>query len=424
MTALERYLEAATRENTRKSYAQATRHFEEEWGGMLPSTPDAVARYLADFAGKLSNNTLRQRLAALSRWHAQQGFPDPTRSDLVRRTFKGIRALHPKTEKQATPLQIVALERVSLHCEQAAATATRAKDKAAELQALRDRALVLLGFWRGFRSDELVSLQIEHVTLRPGEGVSMFLPRTKGDRQNEGRTFTVPALSRLCPVDALAAWLAAVGQTEGPLFRRITRWGTVGPSAMNADSLVPLLRRVLASAGVEQARTYSSHSLRRGFAGWAASNGWDLKTLMQYVGWRDIQSAARYIDSLSDDRTRIEQGLAQQQSFTKQEPAAVPPPVVVTTLQLVLKLSSYSGKTRGVAPARRHIEEVSLARYSAQPFGRDGSRYQVTFSCGPDDDSLQEQVGELLDELHRIATNNDCYLEATLKDPKSGQTWD
>ena len=94
MAALGRYLEAATRENTRQSYAQATRHFEQEWGGLLPATPDAVARYLAHFAGALSNNTLRQRLAALSRWHAQQGFADPTRDDLVRRTFKGIRALH------------------------------------------------------------------------------------------------------------------------------------------------------------------------------------------------------------------------------------------------------------------------------------------------------------------------------------------
>ena len=33
-----------------------------------------------------------------------------------------------------------------------------------------------------------------------------------------------------------------------------------------------------------------------GFAGWANANQWDVKTLMQYVGWRDVQSALRYID--------------------------------------------------------------------------------------------------------------------------------
>ncbi|PBP79032.1 hypothetical protein CCL20_25340 [Pseudomonas syringae] len=42
---------------------------------------------------------------------------------------------------------------------------------------------------------------------------------------------------------------------------------------------------------------HTSHSLRRGFASWAHSNGWDLKSLMSYVGWRDIKSAMRYIDA-------------------------------------------------------------------------------------------------------------------------------
>src|SRR5690606_5945668 len=42
---------------------------------------------------------------------------------------------------------------------------------------------------------------------------------------------------------------------------------------------------------------YSSHSLRRGFATWAAASGWDLKALMHYVGWRDMKSALRYVDA-------------------------------------------------------------------------------------------------------------------------------
>jgi integrase len=41
---------------------------------------------------------------------------------------------------------------------------------------------------------------------------------------------------------------------------------------------------------------YSSHSLRRGFGNWASSNGWDLKTLMEYVGWKNVHSAMRYVN--------------------------------------------------------------------------------------------------------------------------------
>jgi hypothetical protein len=37
MPAIDRYLEAATRENTRRSYQSAIRHFEVDWGGFLRS---------------------------------------------------------------------------------------------------------------------------------------------------------------------------------------------------------------------------------------------------------------------------------------------------------------------------------------------------------------------------------------------------
>lgn len=46
MSKLDQYIDAAERDNTRRSYASAIRHFEEEWKGLLPSTADAIARYL------------------------------------------------------------------------------------------------------------------------------------------------------------------------------------------------------------------------------------------------------------------------------------------------------------------------------------------------------------------------------------------
>ncbi len=65
--------------------------------------------------------------------------------------------------------------------------------------------------------------------------------------------------------------------------------------ALNPGSLINLLRQILQRAGVP-AEAYTSHSLRRGFATWATANGWDIKALMTYVGWKDIKSAMRYID--------------------------------------------------------------------------------------------------------------------------------
>ena len=167
-----------------------------------------------------------QRLAALAQWHQDQGFPDPTKAPLVKKVLKGIAALHPAREKRAKPLQL------------------------------------------------------EHITVSPGEGMTLFLPRSKTDRTRVGRTCKAPALSRLCPVAAYQDWVANAGFTEGPVFRRIDRWGRVGQRPLHRDSITALLRELFRSAGIPEPERYSSHSLRRGFAAWANANRWDVKSLM------------------------------------------------------------------------------------------------------------------------------------------------
>jgi len=218
VTEVDRYLDAATRQNTVRSYASALRHFEVEWQGHLPATPDSIARYLAAYAQTLATSTLRHRLAAIASWHRDHGFVDPTRSPLVRKVFKGIQTLHPGQVKQAAPLQIRRLVELDDWLAAAIAAAHARGDGAAALRYQRDRALVLLGFWRGFRGDELLRLEVAHLTLVPGQGMTCFLPRSKGDRQAAGVTYKVPALSRLCPVEATQAWLQAADLQEGPVF--------------------------------------------------------------------------------------------------------------------------------------------------------------------------------------------------------------
>ncbi|AJO78999.1 site-specific integrase [Pseudomonas sp. MRSN 12121] len=296
MSELDRYLHAATRDNTRRSYRAAIEHFEVVWGGFLPATSDSVARYLAAYAGELSINTLKLRLSALAQWHNSQGFADPTKAPVVRQVFKGIRALHPAREKQAEPLQLRDLEQVIAWLEQEAGQARLAGNQPALLRARRDSALILLGFWRGFRSDELCRLQVEHVQAVAGSGISLYLPRSKGDRDNLGRTWHTPALRRLCPVQAYIEWISAAALVRGPVFRGIDRWGHLREEGLHANSVIPLLRQALERAGVAGDH-YTSHSLRRGFATWAHRSGWDLKSLMSYVGWKDLKSAMRYVEA-------------------------------------------------------------------------------------------------------------------------------
>lgn len=296
MSDVDRYIEAATRDNTRRSYRAAIEHFEVTWGGFLPATSESVARYLASHAGTLSVNTLKLRLSALAQWHISQGFVDPTKAPMVRKVIKGIRALHPAQEKQAEPLQLKDLEKVIAWLEIEISEASAQHDQPRLLRSRRDSALILLGFWRGFRSDELCRLQVQDVKAIANSGISLYLPRSKGDRDNLGRTYQTPALQRLCPVQAYIEWINCAALVRGPVFRAVDRWGNLKEEGLHANSVIPLLRQALQGAGIA-AEHYTSHSLRRGFASWAHGNGWDLKSLMSYVGWRDIKSAMRYIDA-------------------------------------------------------------------------------------------------------------------------------
>lgn len=145
MTKLDQYVHAATRDNTRRSYQSAIRHFETEWGGFLPATADGVARYLVDHVGLLSINTLRQRLAALAQWHLDQGFPDPTKAPIVRKVFRGIQTLHPAQEKRAKPFQIEQLRLVINWLDQSIESARLTDSHGDVLRHTRNKSMLLLG---------------------------------------------------------------------------------------------------------------------------------------------------------------------------------------------------------------------------------------------------------------------------------------
>lgn len=290
---ISRYINAATRDNTRKTYRSAVEHFEVHWGGKLPTTPEHIGRYLVSYADSLAPSTLKTRLAALSQWHKTQGFADPCSSVHVRKIMRGIQAVHSKKPKQAHPLQIEHLQQITASLD---AQICASENNASVLRAYRDKALVLLGFWRGFRSDELSRLMFEDLDIIDNVCLRGYVRQTKTDRHNQGMYFEVPALQTLCPVNAMSEFAAQIEMDDGPVFRKIDRWGKLNQNGISAGSIPAILRRVLIQSKIPNSKEFSSHSLRRGFAHWANQQGWSLHELMQYVGWKDIQSAMRYLN--------------------------------------------------------------------------------------------------------------------------------
>lgn len=96
-------------------------------------------------------------------------------------------------------------------------------------------------------------------------------------------------------MQAYEDWLACSGLRDGSLLRNVDRWGRLG-DGLHSYSVPRILRRAFHRSGLED-KGYSGHSLRRGFATWASANQWSAKALMDYVGWRDVQSAMRYVEA-------------------------------------------------------------------------------------------------------------------------------
>ncbi|HDS1721843.1 site-specific integrase [Pseudomonas putida] len=309
------YIEAGKSENTERTYKSHINHYRSEWGGLLPATKDKVIEYIAVYAKTLKVSTLRQRLSALSKWHKEQGFADPTAYGEVKQALKGIAKHHQGMTKQAYPLTFkhmlaicdrleaekrVAIEAWNSACSTEPDTSPVRRDaEAAILRTHRDLALILIGFWQAFRSDELSRITFENVRADRNQGMVIYLSHSKTDRDASGSSYELQAFKVYCPVSAYLDWQQVSGLTSGLVFRSINRWGKLAETGIHRQSIDHILNRVSRDLFPNEPK-FSTHSLRRGFTDWAVREGWDMKMLMDHVGWLSMDSARKYMPVRKD----------------------------------------------------------------------------------------------------------------------------
>jgi site-specific recombinase XerD len=273
------YIDAALADNTLRAYRADLQHFI-AWGGVIPTTPEQVASYLAQHATSLVYTTLSRRLIAIARAHIAQGLHSPTSSIIVRATLKGVRRSRCCTVRQVSPLQKShVLKMVS---------------GLPGLRGLRDRALLLIGFASAMRRSELVSLNVEDVQFSE-QGAIIRLRRSKTDQVGQGRDIAIPRIrGRYCPSRNLQAWIAAAGLTHGALFRQVNRYDQLLPHRLMAQSVALIVKQRAAAAGFD-ARLFSGHSLRAGFVTNAANGGATSSSIRAQTGHKSDVMVQRYI---------------------------------------------------------------------------------------------------------------------------------
>lgn len=301
LTSARAYAAASKAPATIKAYSGAWLAFA-EWCAeqslnALPATGATVAAYLAHRADEGARPaSMDLYLAAISEAHRCAGHASPRESAEVRAVRAGIRRTLGTAQRRAAPAT-------------ADVVRAMAQSTGEGLAALRDRALLLLGFAGAFRRSELVALDVAAVAFTT-RGMEITIRRSKTDQEGAGRTVAIPfgSAADACPVRALQAWISAAGISAGPIFRAVDRFDRVSPEALSDRSVASIVKSAAERTGIDASR-FSGHSLRAGLATSAALAGRSDRAIMAQTGHRSRAMVDRYVRAADAWRDNAAAGL-------------------------------------------------------------------------------------------------------------------
>jgi site-specific recombinase XerD len=240
----------------------------------LPADPKILSLYLTHLSQRSKFSTLKRRIASISVIHKIKGHYIDTKHPLIMENLLGIKRSKGSNQKAKKPILINDLKEIIKVIN---------KLKIKEVIKKRDKALILIGFAGGFRRSELVSIEYEDIEF-VGEGVKIFVKRSKTDQSGEGMTKAIPSFDNIlyCPVSHLEDWM----------FEKKIKKGKIFPISDRSVALI--IKKYVKIAGLDPTK-YAGHSLRSGFATSTAESGAEERNIMAMTGHKTTQMVRRYI---------------------------------------------------------------------------------------------------------------------------------
>ena len=170
---------------------------------------------------------------------------------------------------------------------------------------IRDKALILVGYFSFCRRSELLGMRFDHLTF-DNDGIQIIIPFSKTDQKGEGRVIFLQKRDdseMYCPVRALNKWLEISMINSGPLFYRIDKANSIIKYELNENnkkisltdtSFVLILKKRARKAGLNNCDKISGHSLRIGSITQARMNGVPIHEIMKMSGHKTEQMINRY----------------------------------------------------------------------------------------------------------------------------------
>ncbi len=253
----------------------------------LPSEPKIISLYLTYLSTKeIKMSTLRRRLVSIGVIHKLKGYYLDTKHPSIIENLMGIKRRKGTYQRGKKPLLINNLKNIINVIDQLID---------ADINKIRDRTIILIGFSGGFRRNEIVSLDYEDLDFVK-EGLKISLKRSKTDQFGEGLVKALPYFnnSNYCPVTSLNKWIKISNINSGPLFRSFRKGSRLSEKRLTDQTIALIIKKYLNLAGIDS-KNYSGHSLRSGFATSAAESGAEERSIMSMTGHKSTEMVRRYI---------------------------------------------------------------------------------------------------------------------------------
>ncbi len=263
--------------NTLRAYKSDYKHFAsfclKNGFKPMPSEPKIISLYLTHLSKSSKFSTLKRRLASISVIHKISGHYIDIKHPMITENLMGIKRIKGSYQRAKKPILINDLKLII----------NVVDNEENEINKVKNKALILLGFAGGFRRSELVAIQFEDLDFVT-EGVKVFVKRSKTDQSGEGMTKAIPYFTnqKYCPVTSLKKWIEQSEIKSGKIFD------------MSDRNVALIIKKYTGLAGLDSNK-YAGHSLRSGFATSTAEQGAEERSIMAMTGHKTTQMVRRYI---------------------------------------------------------------------------------------------------------------------------------
>jgi integrase len=280
-----------TSENTKKAYDHAwkgwTRYAKANKLNKFPIDPIDLVVYMTEIHDEgRRKSSISQFLSVVRYLH--EGRPDPTDHPLVKNLWRGICR---KDQRPRDKAQALSIEILKMICDQM------------DSKEVRDRVILTVGWTAALRASEIVALQWDHISF-VDRGVELTIAHSKTDQEGHGYTIALPyfkpELASICPARSLRSLHSQAKPKPDQYVVVAKQRQTDGQ--MNRRAIDRIVKKWIKSAKLPG--DYSAHSLRSGFATWAAEAGVSPRKIKRHGRWISettmngyIQDGTLWIDS-------------------------------------------------------------------------------------------------------------------------------